>query len=197
MIEFNPEKALWFNEPKRHVVTRNRVEITTEPDSDFWQNTYYGFNHDSAHVLSIPTKEKFFTFTVKTEFDSTALFDQCGVVIYINNENWVKTGVEYFNEDISMLGSVVTNIGFSDWATMNTAAAVKTAWYRVSRRESDYYIEYSLDGVDFKQMRMLHLSEGGEEINVGLMACSPRQSSFKAVFTEMAMTECTWGPFEG
>ena len=60
MFEFNPEKAIWFCEPKNHVVKRDRIEIITDPDSDFWQNTYYGFCHDNAHVIYMPTKEKFF-----------------------------------------------------------------------------------------------------------------------------------------
>lgn len=41
-------------------------------------------------------------------------------------------------------------------------------------------------------MRIFHLFEGGKEINLGLLACSPGKSSFKAVFTEMMVTECLW-----
>jgi len=41
-------------------------------------------------------------------------------------------------------------------------------------------------------MRIFHLFEGGEEINLGILACSPSKSSFKAVFTEMKMSECLW-----
>ena len=80
----------------------------------------------------------------------------------------------------------------SDWATVDVDAAVNTVWYRLSRREYDYCIECSFDGVNFKQMRICHLSEGGGEIRFGIYACSPEQSSFKAVFTEMELTECKW-----
>jgi regulation of enolase protein 1 (concanavalin A-like superfamily) len=140
----------------------------------------------------MPVKEKFFSFTVKIEFDGSALFDQCGLAIYQNSENWVKTGVEYHDDSTGWLGSVVTNHGYSDWATTDIDAAVKTVWYRLSRRNSDYCLEYSLDGIRFRQMRILHLIEGAEEINIGLMACSPTEGSFKAVFTEMKMTDCLW-----
>lgn len=192
MFEFNPEKAIWFCEPKAHAVSRDRVEITTDPHTDFWQNTYYGFCHDNAHVLYVPTNEKFFSFTVKIEFDGSTLFDQCGIAIYQDSENWVKTGIEYHDERTGWLGSVVTNHSYSDWATTDIDAAVKTVWYRLSRRDSDYCLEHSLDGVRFKQMRIFHLNEGAEEINLGLMACSPAEGSFKAVFTEMKVTDCLW-----
>jgi regulation of enolase protein 1 (concanavalin A-like superfamily) len=41
-------------------------------------------------------------------------------------------------------------------------------------------------------MRIFHLFEGSEAINVGLFACSPGNNSFKAIFTEMKITECLW-----
>lgn len=65
-------------------------------------------------------------------------------------------------------------------------------YYRLSRRKSDFCIESSIDGVHFKQMRIAHLFEGSENINIGIYACSPEQSSFTATFTEIEFTECKW-----
>lgn len=192
MLKFNMKEVKWFFEPKHYLIENDRVEITTEPNTDFWQRTYYGFRNDNAHVLYVTTDERYFSFTVKAEFDSTALFDQCGVAIYQNSENWVKAGIEYHDNNIAWLGSVVTNHGYSDWATTNIGAAVKCMWYRLSRRESDYCIENSCDGINFEQMRIFHLFEGDEKINIGLLACSPSKNSFKAVFTEIKATECLW-----
>lgn len=50
------------------------------------------------------------------------------------------------------LGSVVTNHGYSDWATTDISSDIKAMWYRFSRRGSDYCIECSQDGISFKQM---------------------------------------------
>lgn len=94
--------------------------------------------------------------------------------------------------DKSRLGSVVTNHGYSDWATTDISSSIKEMWYRLSRRESDYYIETSTDGINFKQMRAFHLFEGAGEISFGIYACSPTSSSYKATFTNMAVTECKW-----
>ncbi len=182
----------WIRAPKNYKISKDKIEIFTEPQTDLWQRTYYGFRNDNAPVLQLVTDEKYFSFTVKASYDYKRRFDQCGVVVYLDGENWLKASVEYENGTMQRLGSVVTNHGYSDWATVDVDAAVNTVWYRLSRREYDYCIECSYDGVNFKQMRICHLSEGGGEIRFGIYACSPEQSSFKAVFTEMELTECKW-----
>lgn len=182
----------WIRPPQKYEIKENSVEIITEPNTDLWQRTYYGFRNDNAPVLQVSTREQYFSFTVKTRFDSKRRFDQCGIVMYLNSDNWLKASIEYENEKIQRLGSVVTNHGYSDWATTDIDASVKTMWYRLSRRGADYCIECSHDGVDFKQMRICHMWEGADEIQFGVYACSPEQSSFKAVFTEMELTDCKW-----
>lgn len=139
------------------------------------------------------TNEKFFSFVVKTEFaESHHRFDQCGIAVYLDSENWLKSSIEFENENFQRLGSVVTNRGYSDWATTDIPAGVKEMWYRLSRRESDYCVECSEDGIHFRQMRICHLWEGGGEIAFGIYACSPEDSSFRAVFSHMEITECRW-----
>jgi uncharacterized protein len=78
------------------------------------------------------------------------------------------------------------------WATTDISADIKTIFYRLSRRESDFCIENSFDGLVYKQMRIFHLFEGAEEIQFGVYACSPEISSFEAVFSELELTECKW-----
>ena len=108
------------------------------------------------------TDEKFFSFIVKTDFTkSHHRFDQCGIVMYLDGENWLKGSVEFENEHFQHLGFVVTNEGDSDWATTAIPADVKTLWYRFSRREDDYCIESSFDGGNFSQMRVCHMLKGG------------------------------------
>lgn len=196
-MKFDLEKLEWTGEPAEWWAKDGQIEITTKPCTDLWQRTYYHFRNDNAPVLQMETEEKFFSFTVKTAFASKRRFDQCGVVLYLNSENWLKASVEYENEAFQHLGSVVTNHGYSDWATTEIDAGIREMWYRLSRREDDYCIECSEDGVKFRQMRICHLWEGGGKIRFGVYACSPEDSSFKAVFTQMEITECKWLPHDG
>ncbi len=188
----------WIREPEEFSIDDGRIEIKTEPHTDLWQRTYYHFRNDNAPVLQLDTDEKYFSFTVKTDFaDSHHRFDQCGIVMYLDSDNWLKASVEYETDAFQHLGSVVTNHGYSDWATTAIPADVKTMWYRFSRREDDYCIECSYDGETFTQMRICHMWEGAGKIRFGIYACSPEDSSFTAVFTDLSLTECVWKAHEG
>lgn len=191
-MNFNIKNLQWTRFPKQYWISEKEIIIITEPETDLWQKTYYGFQNDNAPVLQMETEEEYFSFVVKTEFDSKSRFDQSGVVMYLDSENWFKASIEYENKDFQRLGSVVTNQGYSDWATTDVDASVKVMWYRFSRRKSDYCVECSFNGIDYRQMRIFHMLKGGGKIAFGIYACSPGQSSFEAKFTHMEMTECQW-----
>ena len=196
MIDFT--KWEWTREPASCVIKDGRIEVVTKPHTDLWQRTYYHFRNDNAPVFQMGTDEKFFSFTVKTEFESAHhRFDQCGVVLYLDSENWLKGSIEYENDRFQHLGSVVTNHGWSDWATTEIDASVKSMWYRLSRREDDFCIECSTDGVRFSQMRVCHMWEAAGPVRFGVYACSPEDSSFQAVFTHMELGACQWLAHDG
>ena len=193
--ELSPQ---WTRGPQRWEAKDGALTVYTDPHTDLWQRTYYGFQNDSAPVLQVKTDERYFSFTVRTRFpDAHHRFDQCGVALYLDAENWLKASIEYENEQFGRLGSVVTNHGYSDWATTDIPASVKEMWYRLSRRESDFCLECSEDGKTFRQMRICHLWEGAGEITFGVYACSPETSSFCAQFDQFAITPCLWLAHEG
>ena len=114
----NFDSFKWIRKPAEFTIEPDRIEIITEAHTDLWQRTYYHFRNDNAPVFQMETEEKFFSFIVKTNFsDSHHRFDQCGIVMYLDSENWLKGSIEYENETFQHLGSVVTNHGYSDWAT--------------------------------------------------------------------------------
>lgn len=188
----------WTREPASFEIAGDEIRITTAPHTDLWQRTYYHFRNDNAPVLQMETEEKYFSFAVKTSFrESHHRFDQCGIVMYLDSENWVKGSIEYENEEFQHLGSVVTNHGWSDWATTEIPADIKEMWYRLSRREDDYRIECSEDGSHWKQMRICHMHEGAGKVRFGIYACSPEDSSFTAVFSVFQLTDCAWLAHDG
>ena len=194
----SPSLLEWTREPADFTLADDTITITTAPHTDLWQRTYYHFQNDNAPVLQLSTREKFFSFVVRTDFSgSHHRFDQCGIVMYLDSENWLKGSVEYENEQFQHLGSVATNGGYSDWATTAIPADVKQMWYRLSRRDDDFCIECSADGTEFSQMRVCHMAAAKDEIRFGIYACSPEESSFTAVFTDMRITECAWKAHDG
>ena len=196
-MKFDVSKLKWTRSPKEYEISDKKIEIVTLPHTDLWQETYYHFKNDNAPVLQLTTDERYFSFVVKTQFDSKHRFDQCGIVMYLDSQNWLKASIEYENERFQHLGSVVTNNGYSDWATTEIDANIKSMWYRLSRREDDYCIECSSDGIILIQMRICHMHKGNGIISFGIYACSPEDSSFKAIFTDMEISECKWKAHDG
>lgn len=125
MMEFLKSSPKWTRKPKEVKIDGQKVIVTTEKGTDLWACTYYGFQNDNAPVFQIETSEKYFSFVVKTEFESSCRFDQCGVVMYLDSDNWFKASIEYEDEKIQRLGSVVTNHGYSDWATTDISSDIK------------------------------------------------------------------------
>lgn len=196
-MQFDHNALHWTREPLNWEINDDTICITTKPHTDLWQRTYYHFRNDNAPVLQMTTDEHYFSFVVRTEFDSKHRFDQCGVVMYLDSENWLKASIEYENERFQHLGSVVTNLGYSDWATTEIDASVKSMWYRLSRREDDFCIECSEDGQTFRQMRICHMHKATDAVSFGIYACSPEDSSFCATFSQMQLLPCQWQAHDG
>ena len=202
------ERGVWINQPRSFHQDLDSVHITTEPNTDFWQRTYYGFRSSNAPALLCHSEENT-ALTVRIRFEYRNQFDQCGVLIYGDNENWFKASIEYENLSISRLGSVVTNNGYSDWATTDIPTC-QQIWYRLSRRGPDFLIECSTDGRRFVQMRIFHLSVLGvttdamskasaldlpaTPVQIGIYACSPGNSSFCARFDNISNSPSCWQP---
>ena len=62
---FVAENLFWIREPKQYTITDSLITIVSEPHTDLWQRTYYGFSNDNAPVLQMKTSNKFFSFTVR------------------------------------------------------------------------------------------------------------------------------------
>lgn len=187
----------WTRAPKQYTITKERVEMITEPHTDLWQRTYYHFRNDNAPMLQMETDEEYFSFVVRTQFDSKVRYDQSGIVMYLDGENWLKASMEYENERIQRLGTVVTNNGYSDWASTDIDASIRSMCFRLSRRGQDFCVENSTDGMNYKQMRICHMFNAGKTISFGVYACSAEESSFTAVFTDFEVGECKWLAHDG
>ena len=108
-MKINANEMKWIRVPKQFNVTEDKVTIVTEPCTDLWQRTYYHFRNDNAPVLQTQTSEKYFSFVVKTDFNTKVRYDQSGIIMYLDSENWIKASMEFENDKIQRLGCVVTN----------------------------------------------------------------------------------------
>jgi regulation of enolase protein 1 (concanavalin A-like superfamily) len=189
-----PADFFWFNEPaKYHLGTG--LEIFTDPKTDFWQRTHYGFQRDDGHCLFVKQAGDFSLLT-HVEFRPQEKYDQCGLMVRGDKDHWIKASTEYENEKYGRLGSVVTNLGYSDWATQDIPASHRQMWYRISKNGNDFLLENSHDGQDWLQLRITHLHKSFEQLEIGIYACSPIGKDFWCRFDQLAISENTWSSHE-
>lgn len=205
-MALNLKNVRLLNNPACQIVSKNQLLIQTAPETDFWQRTYYGFQVANAPAVLFKSDDNF-TLTTRVDFHYQTRFDQCGLFIYKDPENWAKASIEFESKSVSRLGSVVTQNGYSDWATCDIPT-LNTQWYRLSRRGPDFLFESTSSGENYKQMRIFHLpwlgatsAEMGQAtpaqaatstMEFGLYACSPGASSFTAKFSDIVLESCLW-----
>ncbi len=203
-----PAQQRWLNQPSQYQLDDNELSLTTRPHTDLWQRTYYGFRVNNAPALLFSRADNF-TLTVAVDFDYQAQYDQCGVLIYLDEACWFKASIEFETAEMSRLGSVVTQHGYSDWATQEIKTT-QQIWYRLHRRGADFMLQASADGQQWQQLRIFHLSPlepttqqmacampplpARDCIEVGFYACSPTESSFTAHFSNWHFGPCEWAP---
>lgn len=179
-IEFGapglPEGFRWLNPPAIYQLG-NGLELHTDKATDFWQRTHYGFRRDNGHAL-FTTLAGDFSITTRVQFQPRGQYDQCGLMVRVDAENWIKLSMEYENPQQSRLGSVVTNLGYSDWATQDVSSERVEMLYRITREADDFLLEQSGDGQGWQQLRVAHLHRATESIDAGVYACSPVGAAF-------------------
>lgn len=181
-------KMKWLYEPKTWEIRKNGIYVESDEITDFWQRTHYGFRNDNAHMLYIET-EKDFTMTTKIKFNPVNQFDQCGLVVRIDEDNWLKTSIEYERGNPPKLGAVVTNLGYSDWSTEELDKQVDEAEFRISREGKDYKIEVNVLNRGWKQLRICHLHSSKKIVKCGIYCCSPIDNGYKVLFTDIKVKE--------
>ncbi len=128
----------------------------------------------------------------QVEFRPQEKYDQCGLMVRVDRENWIKVSTEYESEQWSRLGSVVTNLGYSDWATQDIESSYRQMWYRISKNGGDFLLENSYDGQAWHQLRITHLHQVSERLEVGVYACSPIGQDFWCRFKVLEILENDW-----
>jgi len=164
-----------------------------EPDAktDYWQGTHYGFRVDNGHFLYLEVEGNFILST-KVSFFPANQYDQAGLMVRFSPEYWIKTSVEYEPQEPNRLGSVVTNHGYSDWATQDFPKDQNELGFRIQRQGDDYILSHRQPGdkKPWGQMRIAHLhNPAGGPIQCGLYACSPIGVGFRAAFDYLKVTQ--------
>ena len=125
------EKMQWFNEPSQWEIKDKKLTLFATPQSDYWRIAHYGFTVDDAPFL-YTTYGGEFEAKVKITGDYKVRYDQAGMMIRIDHENYIKTGIEYVDGKYN-LSAVVTH-HTSDWSVITLDRAVPFIWIKAVRQ---------------------------------------------------------------
>ncbi|MCX2575789.1 DUF1349 domain-containing protein [Pedobacter sandarakinus] len=172
------DKMQWFNEPEKWEINNNALTMFVTPQSDYWRISHYGFTVDDAPFY-YATYGGEFEVKVKITGEYKARFDQMGLMIRIDNENYIKTGIEFVDGKYN-LSTVVTH-RTSDWSVTTLDKTPPFLWIKAVRRLDAVEIFYSYDDKNYLMLRNANLQDN-KPVMVGLMAASPDGNGFKAKF---------------
>lgn len=178
MMSQSLEKMNWFNEPEKWEIKNNTLSMFVTSQSDYWRISHYGFTVDDApFYYAIYGGE--FEVKVKITGDYKVRFDQMGLMLRIDHENYIKAGVEFVDGKYN-LSTVVTH-KTSDWSVISLDNTPSFVWIKAVRRLDAVEIFYSYDDKTYTLMRNAYLQDN-IPVMVGLMAACPDGNGFEAKF---------------
>ncbi|PRX57218.1 DUF1349 domain-containing protein [Flagellimonas meridianipacifica] len=173
----------WLNEPDKWKVSEGKLEMFVTPQSDYWRETHYGFTVDDGPFY-YTSRGGEFEAMLKITGEYKTRFDQMGMMIRIDEKQWIKTGIEYVDGKYNY-STVVTNHQ-SSWSVIQLSEKPKSVWIKVIRRLNAVEIFYSLDGTNYTMSNLSYL-KGNVPLKVGMMAASPDGNGFKAIFEKFSI----------
>ncbi|MBC9728092.1 DUF1349 domain-containing protein [Streptomyces sp. TRM68367] len=188
------DEAVWLNRPPAVERDGNELVVTTAGGSDFWRRTSYGFIRDNGHAL-LADFQVGTAVEVTFEADFTALYDQAGVMVRVDERTWVKAGVEA-TDGTPHLGAVVTHDA-SDWSLAPVPDwADKPVTVRASRSGDALTIRARSGDGPWRMVRLAHLPPDATT-TAGPFCCSPQRAGLQVRFTRFTFGQADAGLHEG
>ena len=174
----------WINEPQNVEFIEKGLLITTKPQTDFWQNSAFNISKNDGHFFAC-IKEGDFSLSAKWFFEKNIASAQCGILVSSDAKNWIKAGLLSMNDELPQIGVVVANNGACDWSVIDLEKNTKTIYFKIKRKGANFIVFYSLDGNEYKQIRLINHLHIRQVIDVGAYACSPKETSFDCILEEI------------
>jgi regulation of enolase protein 1 (concanavalin A-like superfamily) len=170
----------WLNPPVRVEESPDGLAVEPREGSDLWRRTSYGFVHDDGSALLAPFPVGS---AVEVDFrlDYPEQFDQAGVLVWVDERQWTKAGVEV-SDGAPQLGAVVTR-EVSDWSVAPVPEwSGREVTVRVSRAGDALTVRARVAGEAWRLVRLAPLDPAAEA-SAGPFCCSPSRGGLVVRFT--------------
>jgi regulation of enolase protein 1 (concanavalin A-like superfamily) len=127
----------WYQEPPQWRAEGNALSMTTGPQTDFWRAPDGSAIANNGHFWAQPVSGDF---QAQVKFSGTYRdqYDQAGLMLWLDEANWLKCGIEFY-EGAQHVSVVVTR-RFSDWALAPLPPNPAALWLRLKRQGTDIQI---------------------------------------------------------
>ncbi len=168
----------WLNQPAQWQDTPDGLTETVPAGTDYWRTTHYGFIRDSGPFRYQETKGDFEA-VVRISGKYRERYHQAGLMIRIDKENWIKTGIEYVNGRQNISAVVTRKV--SDWSVLPRDDNPEHIWLKLQRHGDAVQISSSLDGLTWSMFRMAYFPPT-VPVQIGMVAAAPGKQSFQVTF---------------
>jgi len=171
-----------------HVVDGVGLHVQPGPKTDAWMRTHYGFENRNAQQLALSVDDGVdFVAVTRVTMHPKLQYDQAGLYVWFDDDNWIKTSCEFIPGGPHKLGCVVTQHGFSDWSTSPAAAGTLDLQFRIARIGDAYLVHTRRsDAEPWFLARLARLPVApSARCHVGLYACCPMGEGGHAVFAAL------------
>jgi len=177
------EGFAWVNKPVRSEIdATGRVHWDTRPGSDFWRHT--------GGVVGADDRDAFlrgcagdFSVTMQLACDVESQYDQCGIMMRVDERNWLKAGFEL---DGGPWFSVVETREHSDWSKQ--AIATWNVEFTLWREGDTLRVGLVHEGMTHLVRELVF--DG--PVAVGAYSCAPKGPGFPVSVTTAAESDGGW-----
>lgn len=187
-----PKDLYWINKPPKFELVRSHgngsrtggLHISPAAKKDFWQRTFYTpllVKADGPALLrKIPDGLNEWRAEVRFSLENaTNQFDQAGLMIYVDEQRWLKAGVEVV-DGVPRMSCVVTNV-YSDWSVQPWHTTYDVA-IRVSHVRGSVAVEYRGSDERWHFYRIApSMMTDQQPAGVGMVCCSPTEAGMTAI----------------
>ena len=175
----------WTHEPAHVTADEYGLHVTACHGSDAWRITSYGFVHASEHAL-LTDLHHGSALEVQFRLDFADQFDQAGIFVKVDDETWIKAGVE-LSDGVESLGAVVTQ-GTSDWSLSPVPDwPGRLVTVRGSRSGDALTVRARVDTEPWRLVRVAPLDPDATA-SAGPFCCAPSRADLTVHFTSWRRT---------
>jgi len=182
----------WNNAPTSFKENGETLTVTVPAGTDYWRMTHYGFIRDNG-PFRYETQSGNFEAKVQISGEYHELYHQAGLMIRIDERNWIKTGIEFVNGHQNV--SAVVTREFSDWSVLPRSDSPTSIWMRLQRFNDTVQISCSLDGSKWSMVRLAYFPPD-VPVQIGMVAAAPGKQSFEVRFDHFSISPLNSAPKE-